>query len=683
MQPGGLFHTCKVASGNAHEFGLSKEVQTDVLDVASASVTCDDAENGDPCEIESLEEDPPDGVQELGASPEPKWSRESSILWTIQEARWLISQYELRSDVFAKNGDYEKAPKLAVSKPKSGKVLALDNLKGALKFRKGPSSGKKTEVNGSSDSPNAPIVLRTDMLGTSSSMDSPVPDASEDEDGGFFSEAKSGLIPLLICSLCYLHCSATGFALPAILPVIGSDISLTDAQGALLTTGYTLLYAAALIPMGLLADRVDRPKLLAAGVLLWSGLNSLASRAGSFSDLMLLRIGFASAQATQNPICMSMIPELFPKNRSTAMAIYNCAIYMGRALSFGFLMILANLGVSDAVGVKMVSFENLDLDIMSILYTTGDKVAVLPVYDYNASIIFSQMEESGWRDLLFWLGVPGVFIAALLLITVRDPRSKYPNAGARVLTKEAKALRDGFVRQTATMSASVADAISDLKNKSPLSESDETTSVVEDVKMLLARPSFQATTFAAAMNDVGGWGLIAWQAIFYERVFSLPSDQYALILAAIIPIGGVFGGVGGGLASDWLSKTGNRFFLTFGASMISAPLIYWSLQSDSASDSFVFLLFGFALSECWRAPAAVMIREVAPASMGSTASAVHLCIRNIFAGAGPIGIALLAEPFGLQNAMTLIPFSYMVSALGFLLAEVLIKLESPVAKTQS
>lgn len=560
------------------------------------------------------------------------------------------------------------------------------NADGTLEFQEGLSTTGKTEKNRASGPVDAsvdPGLLSKEMQSAISSLDASVVDASEDEDGDFFSEAKSGLIPLLICSLCYLHCSATGFALPAILPVIGSDISLTDTQGALLTTGYTLLYAAALIPMGLLADRVNRPKLLAAGVLLWSGLNSLASRASCFSDLMLLRIGFASAQATQNPICMSMIPELFPKNRSTAMAIYNCAIYMGRALSFGFLMILANLGVSDVVGVKMVSFDNLDLDMMSILYTTGDKVAVLPVYDYNASIMFSQMEQSGWRDLLFWLGVPGLFIAALLLFMVRDPRSSNPYAGARVLTREAKALREGLVRKAAAVSASVAGAFSEPQKKlQSVDKSEGKSSIVDDIKQLLATPSFQATTFAAAMNDVGGWGLIAWQAIFYERVFNLPSEQYALILAAIIPIGGVFGGVGGGLASDWLSKTGNRFLLTFGASMISAPLIYWSLQSDSASDSFVFLLFGFALSECWRAPAAVMIREVAPSSMGSTASAVHLCIRNIFAGAGPIGIAVLSEPFGLQNAMTLIPFSYMVSALGFLLAEVLIRLEKPVPKAQ-
>lgn len=48
------------------------------------------------------------------------------------------------------------------------------------------------------------------------------------------------------------------------------------------------------------------------------------------------------------------------------------------------------------------------------------------------------------------------------------------------------------------------------------------------------------------------------------------------------------------------------------------------------------LLVGFALSEMWRAPAAIMIRDVSPPNLGSTGSALHLCVRNLVGGAGPI-----------------------------------------------
>lgn len=72
------------------------------------------------------------------------------------------------------------------------------------------------------------------------------------------------------------------------------------------------------------------------------------------------------------------------------------------------------------------------------------------------------------------------------------------------------------------------------------------------------------------------------------------------------------GGVGGGLLADRLSKTGGRYWLTAGMSLASAPFIALSLLADSPQESFAYLLVGFALSECWRAPAAVMIRGIAP-----------------------------------------------------------------------
>ncbi len=81
-------------------------------------------------------------------------------------------------------------------------------------------------------------------------------------------------------------------------------------------------------------------------------------QSNTFSELLVTRIGFAAAQATQNPICFSLIPELFPRERNTAMAAYNSAIYMGRALSFGAVIVATQLGVASSpttkIGVTMV-----------------------------------------------------------------------------------------------------------------------------------------------------------------------------------------------------------------------------------------------------------------------------------------------------------------------------------------
>ena len=71
--------------------------------------------------------------------------------------------------------------------------------------------------------------------------------------------------------------------------------------------------------------------------------------------------------------------------------------------------------------------------------------------------------------------------------------------------------------------------------------------------------------------------------------------------------------------------------------MAAAPVLAGNLLAPDLTTSLAFLLVGFALSEVWRAPAAVLVRDVSPPSLGATGSAVHLCVRNLIGGLGPLG----------------------------------------------
>eukprot|EP00208_Stichococcus_sp_RCC1054_P001861 CAMPEP_0206137946 /NCGR_PEP_ID=MMETSP1473-20131121/2956_1 /ASSEMBLY_ACC=CAM_ASM_001109 /TAXON_ID=1461547 /ORGANISM="Stichococcus sp, Strain RCC1054" /LENGTH=682 /DNA_ID=CAMNT_0053531227 /DNA_START=245 /DNA_END=2294 /DNA_ORIENTATION=- len=495
---------------------------------------------------------------------------------------------------------------------------------------------------------------------------------------------------LLILGVAYVHHSTTGFALPALLPLINEDLHLTDSQGALLTSGYTVLYAAALIPVGLLADRAERPRLLAAGIAAWSLLTMAASQVNGFVALLVLRVGFAVAQAAQNPVCFSLIPELFPQNRTTAMAAYNSAIYMGRALSFGAVILARSLGIPTGdIGIQMVPLDAVDPSRQSLLYTVGDQAAVTPIYDYDFSILYGAAAQSSWREILWWVGPPGLAIGALVLLTVDEPRSPGrnvtgpPAASSRFLprkqslrgggakpkvgTKPSSAARTAQPPPVAAVSAAAATV--DIAVPTEPAEKESTWALV---KTLCANPGFQAVTFASALNDVGSWALVAWQATFYQRVFEVGPEVYAPLLAAIIPVGGIIGGVGGGLAGDWLSRRGGRTWLTVGGSVAAAPVIAVSILAPDYQQSFAALLIGFALSECWRAPSAIMVRDVSPPSLGSTASAIHLCIRNFLGSCGPLGVAYLSERVGLQKAMLLVPSCYIVSGVAFWFAEKLV-----------
>ncbi len=101
-------------------------------------------------------------------------------------------------------------------------------------------------------------------------------------------------------------------------PLISASLHLTDLQAALLNSGHSYVYALALVPAGLLADRVaSRPRLLGAGVAVWSALGLWGAGASGFGGLAAARLGMAVAHSAQNVVCFGVIPDLFPRAKSS------------------------------------------------------------------------------------------------------------------------------------------------------------------------------------------------------------------------------------------------------------------------------------------------------------------------------------------------------------------------------
>src|SRR5215212_2429167 len=72
---------------------------------------------------------------------------------------------------------------------------------------------------------------------------------------------------------------------------IRREWALSDTALGLLGTVFTLLYAVVGLPLGRLSDRMQRRKILAAGVFVWSLLTALSGMARSFSQLIVARPG--------------------------------------------------------------------------------------------------------------------------------------------------------------------------------------------------------------------------------------------------------------------------------------------------------------------------------------------------------------------------------------------------------
>src|SRR5262245_2981401 len=78
--------------------------------------------------------------------------------------------------------------------------------------------------------------------------------------------------------------------LPAVQEKIRKDWKLSDTQLGSLGAAFILLYAVVGLPLGRLADRWDRRRLLAAGVALWSVMTILGGFATGFWSLFVLRL---------------------------------------------------------------------------------------------------------------------------------------------------------------------------------------------------------------------------------------------------------------------------------------------------------------------------------------------------------------------------------------------------------
>jgi MFS family permease len=123
--------------------------------------------------------------------------------------------------------------------------------------------------------------------------------------------------------------------LGAVLEPLRHEFHLSDAQLGALPTVFTLVYAVAGVPLGRLADRGSRKRLLAMGVAGWAALTAAGGLAASYLLLLISRVGVGIGEAVCSPAATSWIADLFPaKRRARAMAGFMMAVPVGVMLSF-------------------------------------------------------------------------------------------------------------------------------------------------------------------------------------------------------------------------------------------------------------------------------------------------------------------------------------------------------------
>ncbi|MEZ5512851.1 MAG: MFS transporter [Steroidobacteraceae bacterium] len=196
---------------------------------------------------------------------------------------------------------------------------------------------------------------------------------------------------------------------------IKAHFGVSDTQmGLLMGPVFAVLYVGLGLPLGWLADRYDRRRLIAAAMTLWCAMTVFCGLARNFGELVLARLGVGIGEAGLAPAANSLIADYFPRAEQS------------RAISFFNMGVATGLGIAYLIGGYIVGWMQTR------------PVMELPLIG----------ELATWQLVFIAAGVPGLVIAVAIGM-VREPvrRDRLAAADASVTLRDC--LRYVFERRRA------------------------------------------------------------------------------------------------------------------------------------------------------------------------------------------------------------------------------------------
>jgi MFS family permease len=400
--------------------------------------------------------------------------------------------------------------------------------------------------------------------------------------------AYSWYVVVLLAAVYACHSMDRGMAGILVEP-LRHEFKLNDKQLGLFTgLAFGLSFSLAVLPMGYVADRVNRKNLLALIVLLWSGMTALGGLTRNFAQLVAMRLGVGASEAGAAPLALPMLSDIFPADK--------------RAFALG------------------------------VFYTSS------PIGGFLAAIIGATVAANyGWRAALVVAGLPGILLAVLLFLTVREPK----RGGS-----------DGAV----------------MAEKPP--------GMLASFRFLFKAPAIFCLMCACALMGLLNITIGVWTMSFFMRVHEVPLAQASLIL-----------GIGGGLigmmsppAMGWLADKLTRrnvrwpLRLVVLAALGSFALTLVMLFTPSLIVAIATFVVADFLRHGYTPPTYSVLMTSTPASMrGGVMSILQLMTNLVGFGLGPFITGALSDYYG---GGTAIRYALANAAFVFLLVVALLLLAS-------
>jgi len=374
-------------------------------------------------------------------------------------------------------------------------------------------------------------------------------------------------------------------ALGVVLQNIKIDLRLSDTQlGFMSGIAFALFYSVMGIPIARWADRGNRVTIISLSAALWSLMVAACGLATNFVQLLLIRVGVGIGEAGCVPPAFSLISDYFRREeRPMASAIFT----MGAPLSF-------------LVGYFPAGWLN---------------------------------EAYGWQMTFMVLALPGLVLATLVWLTLREPRALGP-------------------KQRESGAASTSQP-----------------SFREVCSVLWKTRSFRHLLLAYAALFFFANGILQWQPTFFVRSHGLATGELGTWFALIYGVGGLLGTHWGGTLASRYATRNERLQLK------ATALVYVVLGVISAA---IYITPGYPLAFAelsaftfgmysTTAPLWATIQTIVPERMRATAVAlIYLSANLIGTGLGPLVIGMLSDALAPWAGRESLRYALLAVSPGFL-----------------
>lgn len=382
---------------------------------------------------------------------------------------------------------------------------------------------------------------------------------------------------VLLCMLAYIFSFIDRQILALMIEPIKADLNLSDTQFSLLHgLAFSLFYAFMGLPLAYLADRFSRPKIIAVGIVFWSIATALCGLSKSFIQLFFSRMGVGVGEATLSPAAYSMFSDMFSKDKlGRAVAVYSSGSFVGGGIAF-------------LVGGYVIGL----LKNMSLI-----EVPLLGAI-------------KAWQMAFILVGLPGVFIGLLFILTVRDPQRKGQRLDAQ-----------GHVEKT-----SMKKAFKFIKKHST---------------------TFGCHYFGFTFYAMALYCLISWTPAFYMRKYGLTPTEAGYMLGTVMLVANTLGVFCAGWLNDWFIQKGRKdapmITGVMGIVGLIIPMIVFTQVSELWLS--VALLVPAMFFASFPMPiSTTAMQMLAPNQIRAQISAVFLLISNLVAvGIGTTLVALMTD----------------------------------------